>query len=1585
MLDELQLQFRILLLVNPFNVEEQRELYVDYVPGASLQAYISELDSELTEDVTLHLIIKGKDIPEEDWDSYIPEASDTLIITGRIEGGMGVTLAIWAANAAATWASYSWVAYYVAYYATLAAYYAVMTYGMSMLMSALSDTPDMDSGEQQPTSYRWGSLRNTQGQGQPMQILFGKHLMSGHKLNSFVDYTGEDINESLHSLFGLGDGPFHSISDIRINGQPYDNFADVTVEIGLGSANGEIMSDFDRIVTHHPLSRTAELNSVMTETLLGTALDIIEIDLVAASGIYKVKKSTGHFHGKTVDMVVTYIPETGGTLETKRVTMAGSGRDPIHKKVVFTDVQAGTDYTITVEKVSGTDGSESRRVDTITWAAYRGIIKQELVYPGIAKYGVHALATNQLSGGEPSFTCMAERWYIDEDDAYWNTKHLTNPAWASLALLVHYRGVPADRIELGKFTEWANWCQPDGPGGSNERIAINHIIDVEGGFWDQLQKVAQLGRGVIVRRGWKYSVVIDKAEDVRTHIFNTANIVKGSFSINYLPKVDRANVVEATFRDEDRRYESSTVSVYSEDFLSNTQESRKVTVDVSGITKREYVIDKASFLLNSNKYLLRAVTFQAKIDSFSCVVSDRVGIRHDIIDHETGLDGRVVSAGPDSVVLDVPVQVDGDKTYAIIVRHSSHNPDYSDQFETELLVNPESAGNSGMHAAFGLAFAWTITPAAGDLYSFGEYTSLIRDYRITNITRADDLTREIQCIEYIPEIYTDGAPVYTTPIWDPHTQEAINVTAVEQVLFTPAGTYQSLLSVSWTPSLFNSGFAWAIWLVDVTDPNVYVAWLEARDWSDDDPWHEVDTYPIGVPRKIGVTSDIFFDIPYSYLGLGRSYKVIVSPADGGPVAHHAWVDTTEYIAGNVVEHEGLNYSSLEHNNVGHTPVVPSNWWALVGGNQSETVMIEGKLMRPADVLSLSAIWKPFTRSVAFTWPKVLDVDLDHYEIRRGVSDPTGPPADAEASWEAATAVPELSHLTGEIKFYYIEEPTDAVVRFWIKAFDTSGLESVSPTYFDITIDTTAAEIEIPTGLDYNTDEDDLGVYVVASWNDNSAASDMFSRYEVKLINNETGWVDVAPVVDPHHTWYIVGNTSYSLQVQAVDKNNQPTGWSGLVSFISAISTKPPADVAWPGEAWEITPGFKTIGFSWVYGTESDLIGYHIQRAENSAFSEGLVDLGIKLGNQFIDTGLEVDVEYFYRVKGANNSGVESITWSPVRSATTLQVGNEDIAYNAIYAHHLRADQAYVATIASSNWVPGTSGFKLDSTTGEAIFYNISMKLEATNVTGLGGLALEDTVPYDDIVGSKPPANADVTADNISRDTLAVNQVRSTTLIKGGFIGTGLVKADSIVGTELSAVKTSTGTLDISGVLTVGPDGSIRCGNPWQTPGGYRFDMYDGEPRFKVGNKDRYMYFRPSSGLKIKGPVVIAGNIEANNIGMSAGNLTVNGNTVSVAVTCPDGVEQNVAVMVTAQAQFQSGDWSGVQDPYFLVTLSGACSGHVQTKTGKNGMYNLAIGDSVHIPSGGFYTFTAAISGDEMLNTSDRRVQISVVFIAVTGS
>lgn len=97
------------------------------------------------------------------------------------------------------------------------------------------------------------------------------------------------------------------------------------------------------------------------------------------------------------------------------------------------------------------DGTSIRYANKVQWQGVTQVIYDDFEYPGKALIGIKALATDQLSGNDPSMTCLVTRKNVN----VWNpaTKHYEerpadNPAWATYDILHHCLKLTIPRADL---------------------------------------------------------------------------------------------------------------------------------------------------------------------------------------------------------------------------------------------------------------------------------------------------------------------------------------------------------------------------------------------------------------------------------------------------------------------------------------------------------------------------------------------------------------------------------------------------------------------------------------------------------------------------------------------------------------------------------------------------------------------------------------------------------------------------------------------------------------------------------------------------------------------------------------------------------------------------------------------------------------------------------------------------------------------------------------------------------------------------------------------------------------------------------
>lgn len=1319
----------------------------------------NEVDKEMTFVVAVNGSIIKYDKPQ---DLYIDIEDDSYIsVCVSVGADMGATAiaalvtGITAGEALLTASAMAGMAYYAVY----AISYVAITYGASVLLGMLvPDEPDYDNTTD-PT-YSWGDLAQTNQEGLVIPYVYGTSKMSGNVINQYVD-VDEDDNEILYVMMGLCDHEVDSITDIRINDQASTYYEDTTTEVRLGTANDALIDGFDEIATQTDVGSLLTANTVNTKTTDGDCEKII-VRVSAPNGIFyydsegkpstilAVHKvaykdvsgadyithsvvvcgptsiisagiNTTNFVGDTVEadnsFGYKYIFDSGQT-ETERQQFITDNTDffdssdradlgETSSKSYKTTIDNLTlsQYNIQVTRINK-EWEGSKENSDIYFNSFQERVKQSLIYPGLAKYSVIALATDQISGGMPSFTCTVANSTVsvyNQDTLANEDKDATNPAWIVYDLLVNKAGVDDSEIIWEEFDYWATWCE------DNDMLIGGIVFATESNFWAELQRVAVLGRGAIIRRGIKYGVFIDRSDTTISHLFTSSgNIVKDSLNITWLPKADIANAIEIEYTDPDRDYTRQVVSIISEDYLtSDDTNSAKMSIKFDAAVSEDYVKSEGIFRMNCNKWLTKTISFDAYTDSFACTVGDLFYFQHDLPNYADGYSGRLIESGNDNgsgspyITLDKKVSLDNTQVNMILIRLGDGT-----FVEKTLTVDDTEEYNT-----FVVDSVFSTVPSKYDLYSIGPLESIKKTYRLISIDRKDDFVRSLVGLEYIDAIYTDrSGTIIDVPYWEKVTQEALNVQLNEILAFNKDGSYRSNLNVSWTSSLGeNVRHGWDVYIEDVTAGTTYT---------------QITT---------GSTKTAYAITDYNFI-VGRTYKVTVVPNTQG-------------------------YNST-------------------GFNQA-SITLEGKLAPPSDVAGFNSQWNGIDRVVNFVWSHIDDIDKDRYEIRDMGDDISG-----QTTWDLGTKVKET---TSDSTSIYIPNGIDGVKYYGIKAIDTSGIYSDNAAVDTLSLNTSGTDLDIPSGLTLSTgssiaaDGTDT-VFIQADWDDNTDAD--FKEFVIELEDIALAFPAEYKTTNSDYFWQPVkANTEYGARVRSVDMGDNSSAYSAQVTITTAVDTEPPPVPTWDADI-DIVPGFKVMGLNWDKSTALDLAYYEFRRSITGAFAGEEFESGPIDSSYIADTQLEVDTTYYYQIRATDLSGNTS-DWSDSRSATTLQVGTEDIAYNAIIANHINVVNLEALNTNTGNLVVDVGG---SISSGKTSYVDTSNGYWMENDSILGArMNIGGSTKYmrwtgDDLeIGGDIVASGNIQASAVITDSIAdgaVTEATSTYMTTTTTVGTTLTTITS---------------------------------------------------------------------------------------------------------------------------------------------------------------------------------------------------------------
>ena len=263
----------VIIIINPFDsARGRKDYYEPWEPNKPLSAYHSEQGEKL------YAVNGVKSSPES-----TVEDGQEIVIAPKIEGkafrwvlaiGAIVVSAGIGAGVIGGITSVGW---------RIASAFALSLIGNHLMTSLTAPKVDLSNTEQSNT-YGWGAPQTLTGQGYALPTVYGKVKTAGQMLQRHVISDGE--KQYLNILYCLAEGVLDDVSEIKLNGNPIDNYTDVKTEIRNGSNQQSIIPEFNNSYADTALAYELNVGKWDTVTLDGNTAQGIEITLSFPQGLY---------------------------------------------------------------------------------------------------------------------------------------------------------------------------------------------------------------------------------------------------------------------------------------------------------------------------------------------------------------------------------------------------------------------------------------------------------------------------------------------------------------------------------------------------------------------------------------------------------------------------------------------------------------------------------------------------------------------------------------------------------------------------------------------------------------------------------------------------------------------------------------------------------------------------------------------------------------------------------------------------------------------------------------------------------------------------------------------------------------------------------------------------------------------------------------------------------------------------------------------------------------------------------------------------------------------------------------------------
>lgn len=358
----------------------------------------------------------------------------------------------------------------------------------------------------------------------------------------------------------------------------------------------------------------------------GTQANTLGLDFVLSRGLYEAQDD-GSLKELSLSVAIEAraLDDQGmasgnwGLLGTKTYTAKTTTPQRYSERL---PVAAGR-YEVRVRRLDAKQ-TDSRFGHEILWGGLRAYLPETRTFGDVTLIAMRMRASNNLSAqASRKINVICTRKLPIWDGSSWSAPVATRSiAWAladACRNATYGAKLPDARLDLaGLKVLDALWA--------SRGDEFNARFDSALSFWEAITKIAQAGRAKPYMLGGIIRFARDGAQSLPVAMFSMRNIVRGSFSVEYLlPSDDMADAVEVSYWDADV-WASRRVTAK----LADSAASKPARIELFGVTSRQQAYREGLYQAASNRYRRRLVTFTTEMEGFIPAFGDLIAIQHDM-------------------------------------------------------------------------------------------------------------------------------------------------------------------------------------------------------------------------------------------------------------------------------------------------------------------------------------------------------------------------------------------------------------------------------------------------------------------------------------------------------------------------------------------------------------------------------------------------------------------------------------------------------------------------------------------------------------------------------------------------------------------------------------------------------------------------------------------------------------------------------------------------------------------------------------------------------------------------------------------